>query len=101
MPTSKCLWAAPGVADDIAGPALFLASDLSSYITGLCLYVGGGMGYVYAYGQSSIATRASVAPTCKGRGKPPSNQPLPQAGMRVPHPGCAARGDRADLRRGA
>ena len=44
-----------GVADDIAGPALFLASDLSSYITGLCLYVGGGMGYVYAYGQSSIA----------------------------------------------
>ncbi len=44
-----------GVAEDIAGPALFLASDLSSYITGLCLYVGGGMGYVYAFGQSSIA----------------------------------------------
>ena len=44
-----------GVAEDIAGPALFLVSDLSSYITGLCLYVAGGMGYVYAFGQSSIA----------------------------------------------
>ena len=37
-----------GTPDDIAGPALFLASDLSAYITGLLLYVGGGMGYVYA-----------------------------------------------------
>lgn len=44
-----------GHADDIAGPALWFASDLSAYITGLCLYVGGGMGYVYAFGQSSIA----------------------------------------------
>lgn len=44
-----------GTADDIAGPALFFASDLSSYVTGLCLYVAGGMGYVYAYNQSSIA----------------------------------------------
>ena len=44
-----------GTADDIAGPALFFASDLSKYVTGLCLYVAGGMGYVYAYGQSSIA----------------------------------------------
>ncbi len=44
-----------GHADDIAGPALWFASDLSAYITGLCLYVGGGMGYVYAYNQSSIA----------------------------------------------
>jgi NAD(P)-dependent dehydrogenase (short-subunit alcohol dehydrogenase family) len=44
-----------GVADDIAGPALFFASELSSYVTGLCMYVAGGMGYVYAYGQSSIA----------------------------------------------
>ncbi len=43
-----------GVADNIAGPALFLTSELSSCITGLCLYVGGGMGYVYAFGQSSI-----------------------------------------------
>ncbi len=44
-----------GTAEDIAGPALFFASDLSGYITGLCLYVAGGAGYVYAYGQSSIA----------------------------------------------
>ncbi len=44
-----------GIADEIAGPALFFASELSSYVTGLCLYVAGGMGYVYAYGQSSIA----------------------------------------------
>ncbi|HMM05478.1 MAG TPA: SDR family oxidoreductase [Clostridiales bacterium] len=44
-----------GTADDIAGPALFFASELSSYVTGLCLYVAGGMGYVYAYNQSSIA----------------------------------------------
>lgn len=44
-----------GTADDVAGPALFFASELSSYVTGLCLYVAGGMGYVYAYGQSSIA----------------------------------------------
>lgn len=44
-----------GTADDIAGPALFFASDLSSYVTGLCMYVAGGMGYVYAYAQSSIA----------------------------------------------
>jgi NAD(P)-dependent dehydrogenase (short-subunit alcohol dehydrogenase family) len=44
-----------GTADDIAGPALFFASELSSYVTGLCMYVAGGMGYVYAYGQSSIA----------------------------------------------
>jgi 3-oxoacyl-[acyl-carrier protein] reductase len=44
-----------GTAEDIAGPALFFASDLSQYVTGLCLYVAGGAGYVYAYGQSSIA----------------------------------------------
>ena len=44
-----------GTAEDVAGPALFFASDLSSYVTGLCMYVAGGMGYVYAYGQSSIA----------------------------------------------
>ncbi|MDR2615647.1 MAG: SDR family oxidoreductase, partial [Oscillospiraceae bacterium] len=43
-----------GAAEDIAGPALFLASELSSYITGLCLYVGGGIGYVYAHAQSYI-----------------------------------------------
>lgn len=44
-----------GTAEDIAGPALFFASDLSQYVTGLCLYVGGGMGYVYSFNQSSIA----------------------------------------------
>jgi len=43
-----------GKPDDIAGPALFLASELSSYITGLCLYVGGGIGYVYSHPQSFI-----------------------------------------------
>ena len=43
-----------GTPDDIAGPALFLASDLSSFITGLCLYVGGGIGYIYSHAQSFI-----------------------------------------------
>ena len=43
-----------GKPEDIAGPAVFLASDLSSYITGLCLYVGGGIGYVYSHAQSFI-----------------------------------------------
>lgn len=50
VPLQRC-----GDADDIAGPALFFASELSSYVTGLCLYVAGGMGYVYSFGQSSIA----------------------------------------------
>ncbi|MDR3310245.1 MAG: SDR family oxidoreductase [Oscillospiraceae bacterium] len=43
-----------GTADDIAGPALWLASDLSAYVTGLCLYVGGGIGYVYSHAQSFL-----------------------------------------------
>ena len=43
-----------GTAEDIAGPALFLASELSAYITGLCMYVGGGIGYVYSHAQSFI-----------------------------------------------
>ena len=47
-----------GTAEDVAGPALFFASDLSAHVTGLCMYVAGGMGYVYAYGQSSIAHNA-------------------------------------------
>jgi NAD(P)-dependent dehydrogenase (short-subunit alcohol dehydrogenase family) len=49
-----------GTADDIAGPALFFASELSSYVTGLCLYVGGGIGYVYAHGQSFLLGRTST-----------------------------------------
>ena len=43
-----------GTADDIAGPALFLASSLSAYVTGLCMYVGGGIGYVYSHPQSAL-----------------------------------------------
>lgn len=49
-----------GTPEDIAGPALFLASDLSAYITGLLLYVGGGMGYVYAHGQTAILGNVPV-----------------------------------------
>lgn len=43
-----------GKPEDIAGPALFLASELSSYVTGLCMYVSGGTGYVYSHAQSAI-----------------------------------------------
>lgn len=43
-----------GKPDDIAGPALFFASELSSYVTGLCMYVAGGTGYVYSHAQSAI-----------------------------------------------
>ena len=43
-----------GTPEDIAGPALFLASELSSYITGLCLYVGGGIGHIYSHSQSFL-----------------------------------------------
>ena len=43
-----------GTAEDIAGPALFLASELSAYVTGLCMYVGGGIGYVYSHPQSFL-----------------------------------------------
>jgi len=43
-----------GTAEDIAGVALFFASDLSAYVTGLCMYVGGGIGYVYSHQQSAL-----------------------------------------------
>jgi NAD(P)-dependent dehydrogenase (short-subunit alcohol dehydrogenase family) len=43
-----------GTGLDIAGPALFFASDyLSGYVTGLRMYVGGGMGYIYSHGQAA------------------------------------------------
>jgi len=32
-----------GTPEDIAGVALFLASDLSAYITGQSIYAGGGL----------------------------------------------------------
>ncbi|UWG98926.1 SDR family oxidoreductase [Dehalobacter sp. DCM] len=52
-----------GTAEDIAGIALFFASELSSYVTGLCLYVAGGMGYVYAHGQSfTLQAMAGITP---------------------------------------
>jgi len=44
-----------GTPEDIAGPALWFASELSAYVTGLCLYVGGGAGYIYSFAQSAIA----------------------------------------------
>ena len=43
-----------GTPEDIAGVALFYASDLSAYVTGLRMYVAGGIGYVYAHGQSAL-----------------------------------------------
>jgi len=43
-----------GRPEDIAGPALFFASELSSFVTGLCMYVAGGSGYVYSHAQSFL-----------------------------------------------
>ncbi|MCL2202285.1 MAG: SDR family oxidoreductase [Oscillospiraceae bacterium] len=52
-----------GTADDIAGPTLFFASELSSYITGLCLYVGGGMGQIYSHPQSFLLGKTPTTST--------------------------------------
>ena len=49
-----------GMPDDIAGPALFFASELSSFVTGLCLYVCGGAGYIYSHAQSYIFGKTST-----------------------------------------
>ena len=43
-----------GTPEDIAGVALFFASELSAFVTGLRMYVGGGCGYIYAHGQSAL-----------------------------------------------
>ena len=43
-----------GTAQDIANVALFFASELSSYVTGLRLFVGGGQGYIYSPNQSFL-----------------------------------------------
>ena len=43
-----------GTPEDIAGVALFFASDLSAYVTGNLMYVCGGMGEIYSHKQSFI-----------------------------------------------
>ena len=43
-----------GTAQDIANVALFFASELSSYVTGLRMFVGGGQGYIYSANQSFL-----------------------------------------------
>ncbi|MBR3556540.1 MAG: SDR family oxidoreductase [Oscillospiraceae bacterium] len=43
-----------GTSQDIANVALFFASELSSYVTGLRLFVGGGQGYIYSPNQSFL-----------------------------------------------
>ncbi len=39
---------------DFARIALFYCSELANYITGHCMYVGGGMGDIKAHGQSAL-----------------------------------------------
>lgn len=43
-----------GTPQDISGVALFFASDLSAYVTGLCMYVAGGQGYIYSKNQGFL-----------------------------------------------
>jgi NAD(P)-dependent dehydrogenase (short-subunit alcohol dehydrogenase family) len=50
-----------GTAEDIAGPALFLASGLSSYVTGQILYVAGG--------QPGLSTESTFLSASEGRDK--------------------------------
>lgn len=49
----------PGTSQDIANVALFFASELSSYVTGLRLFVGGGQGYLYAANQTFLLSDAA------------------------------------------
>ncbi|MDR0812952.1 MAG: SDR family oxidoreductase [Oscillospiraceae bacterium] len=56
-----------GEAEDIAGPCLWLASALSSFITGLCLYVGGGIGYIYSHSQSFLLGKTPTGNQGEGK----------------------------------
>lgn len=45
-----------GNGDDIAGTALYFASELGRYVTGLRIFVGGGMGYVYSHNATFLGS---------------------------------------------
>lgn len=49
-----------GTPEDISGVALFFASELSAYVTGLCMYVAGGTGYIFSENQSFINGKAAT-----------------------------------------
>jgi hypothetical protein len=51
-----------GTAQDIANVALFFASELSGYVTGLNMYVGGGQGYIYSSSQSFLLSEDAQDP---------------------------------------
>jgi NAD(P)-dependent dehydrogenase (short-subunit alcohol dehydrogenase family) len=51
-----------GDADDIANAALWLASDASSFVTGICIPVEGGMTTGKLFSQRTAELRAAVAP---------------------------------------